>query len=181
MQVSLANEQAARQWVLVEQAQNRPEFSVGINSISVTGWFSNRANTNQKFYNIGNRFQSVVVGVHFPLFAKGLKQRVEAARQLAVANSLQTRELQYQLQVQLQELQQRYQLANLQWRQHRQNALPQANLIQAGIQSRLKAGSINFLEYSTAFQQVQQTRLRLAELRYQLELLLADYQYYISP
>jgi len=181
LQVSIANEQAARQWVLVEQAQNRPEFSVGINSISVSGWFANRANTNEKFYNMSNRFQSVAVGVQFPLFAKGLKQRVEAARQLAAANSLQTRELQYQLQVQLQELQQRYQLANRQWWQHRQNALPQANLIQAGIQSRLKAGSTGFLEYSTAFQQVQQTRLRHAELRYLLELLLADYQYFTTP
>ena len=169
---------AARNAVEVEKAMKNPEWNVGINTISVTGWQQTKNRQREIFYNAGDRFFAGVVGVNLPIFAKGQKAKITAA-------GLYEKFLQQQTVVQQQQLQMKYaallnswQNLRSQYRYFQEEALPRTRELMQLIEKRLKLGAINYLELSTNLKQAIETELTAMEVRMELESKLIELQYF---
>ncbi len=170
--------EAARLATEVEKAQNNPEWLVGLNSISVTGWQTSKDGLTERYYNAGNRFVSATVGLNFPLFAKGQKARVAAA-------NIQAKVADKEVEVQQQQLSMEYTLLLGEWLglrdQHtwyQQQAIPLSQSLIETANKRYLSGSINYLELNMAMQQALQTKLTAVDVQSKLGAKLIDLQYY---
>lgn len=151
--------------VKVEQAYNHPEWMVGINSISVTGWQTMKDGVTERFYDIGNRFVSASVGVNFPLFAKGLKARVAAAEKQAQAVAAQVPVQQQQLSIAYAGLAEERRSLQQQLEYYLGQAQPRSRAMVATLQQRYQAGAVSYMEYALQVQQALQVDLQTVQLR----------------
>jgi cobalt-zinc-cadmium resistance protein CzcA len=160
----------------LEKSRLRPEWLVGYNNQSLMGWMTYK-NRSERYFDAGNRFSSVTLGMSVPFFNKSRKAKIEAAgiqedviRAEAdmAAIHLRTRLLQC--------MQNREKLsANLAY--FKNSAIPQSNTIiqTAGLQ--YKNGQINYIEWGTLVTQALAIQVQYAEARreHQLNEIELDY------
>ncbi|MFD2920409.1 CusA/CzcA family heavy metal efflux RND transporter [Terrimonas rubra] len=134
----------------VEKAQGLPDFTLGYVNQSLIG-FQN-VNGTEKFFNAGNRFSSVNIGIAIPLTFGATKARIkslEYKKQAATANAQQQQQL---LSTQMQNALVQYRQDIEQYNYFRDQALPNAGEIIAAAQLGYKTGDIGYVEYLYALQ-----------------------------
>jgi cobalt-zinc-cadmium resistance protein CzcA len=134
----------------VERAQGLPDFTVGYVNQSLIG-FQN-VNGTEKFFNAGNRFSSVNIGIAIPLTFGATKARMKSLdfkKQAATANAQQQQQL---LTTQMQNALLQYRQDIEQYNYFRQQALPNAAEIIGAAQLGYKTGDISYVEYLYALQ-----------------------------
>ncbi|MBC8156171.1 MAG: TolC family protein, partial [Bacteroidetes bacterium] len=128
----------SRQQTLLEQQRLKPDLILG---------YQNQSILREAGFNI------VQAGVSIPIFSKGIKARISAARineQIAENNLTYT---QAQLSGQLAILQQNADALRQSLIYFEQSALPQARLIQSTALKSYRAGEIDYVEFFTNIQQ----------------------------
>jgi cobalt-zinc-cadmium resistance protein CzcA len=162
----------------VEKAMNNAEWYAGMNTISVTGWQTSKDGLTETFFDIGNRFFSGTVGLHIPIFAKGLRARVAAAavQEKSAANKVILEK--YQLQSAYQQNLAELQGIDRQLKSFEKESLPRVDAVMHTLQRKLNAGSINYLEFNLALQQLMQANLQHIELQRLLGEKIIDLQYF---
>jgi outer membrane protein TolC len=172
------DEKAAALSTQVEKALYNPEWFAGLTSKSITGWQSSKDNSTETFYDIGNRFYSGTVGIHFQLFNKGGKARVAAAG----INEQYTGALK---ETEVHQLKLAYNQTLIEWQGLYAQLKYIENTIMPGMQSvsetslrRFQTGSISYIEWSFTMRQVLQAELNYIDLRRQLEEKIIDLQYF---
>lgn len=140
----------AEQTKKVEKAQGLPDFTVGYVNQSLIGFQT--INGQEKYFNSGNRFSSVNIGIAIPLTFGATKARIKSLdyqKQAVQTNAKQQRVL---LETQLQNAVQQYQQDLQQFNYYQQQALPNANDIVSAAQLGYRTGDISYVEYLYALQ-----------------------------
>jgi heavy metal efflux system protein len=75
MQLLRQQQQIADAGISAEKAKLSPDLNLGLYSTTIRG-----IGADDKFYNVGKRFQSVQAGIGIPLFARAQKEKVNAAK-----------------------------------------------------------------------------------------------------
>jgi heavy metal efflux system protein len=147
----------AQQDKRVEQALAKPDFKIGYNNQSFSGY--QFINGSDKYFNNANRFHSVSVGVGVPLFS--------AAKSKARAADLQALAIEAKAQYQEQQLQSEWRNAVNQYRNdvqqylyYKESAIPNATKIVNAAQLGYKAGEISYVEYLFALQTASDLHLK---------------------
>jgi cobalt-zinc-cadmium resistance protein CzcA len=161
----------------MEKAQNNAEWQVGFNNMSVTGWHASSSQSDEKFYDLGNRFWSGFVGLSIPIFAKGLRAKVDAAGvQEKIAGKMVESEWQ-QLKMQYMQTVTEWQGVKEQLKKYRADIKPKVDLMLETAQRRYTAGSIDYIEWNLALQQAIQAGLQEIDLLRKIEEKVIDIQY----
>lgn len=140
----------AEQTKKVEKAKAFPDFAVGYINQSLIGFQT--IDGREKYFNSGNRFNSVNIGVAIPLTFGANKARIQSLdyqKQAAVANAQQK---QIQLSTQLQNAMQQYAQDVQKFSYYQQQALPNAKDIVSAAQLGYRTGDISYVEYLYALQ-----------------------------
>ena len=134
----------------VEQAQLKPDFTIGYFIQSLTG--NQEVNNQVKYYNAIPRFQGINIGMAVPIFNKAQKAKVAAAETNITIQKENAAFVEKQLKSQL--VQQVNTLAALQdlLNYYKQTALPNAAIIIAKITKGYQAGDIGYVEYLQGLQ-----------------------------
>ncbi|MBK1894390.1 CusA/CzcA family heavy metal efflux RND transporter [Chryseobacterium paridis] len=145
----------------VEKSQGLPEFSVGYTNQSLMGLYPK--NGQEVFYNSGNRFSSVTLGIAIPLTFGATKARIkslEYQKQVAETNA---RYQKNQLATQLENAITQYQQDTQQYSYYIGQAIPNANKIVKAAQLGYKTGEITYVEYLFALQTATNIQLKYLE------------------
>ncbi len=140
----------AEQTKKVEKAQGLPDFTVGYVNQSLIGFQA--IDGQDKYFNSGNRFSSVNIGIAISLTFRATKARIQSLdyqKQAAEANAQQQQKL---LATQLQNAMQQYRQDLQKFNYYQQQALPNANDIVSAAQLGYRTGDISYLEYLYALQ-----------------------------
>ncbi|MFY8004538.1 MAG: TolC family protein, partial [Chitinophagaceae bacterium] len=129
---------------------------------SFVGWLMDK-NRAERFYNMGNRFTTVQLGMNVNLFTKAQKARINAAEKNeklaeATANYALT-----EWQTQQKQLLEQQKNAWLQIQYFKSSALPQATILMQQANSLYKNGQISYIEWNTAVRNALQTEWQFAE------------------
>lgn len=138
-----------------------PEFNIGYTNQSLIGFHT--ANGQEKFYNAGNRFSSVGLGVAIPLTFGATKARVQSLEYEKQAAETNAKFQQKQLSVQLENMLSQYQQNVLQYDYYVKQALPNAEKIVKAGQLGYKTGEISYVEYLFALQTATNIQLKYLE------------------
>jgi cobalt-zinc-cadmium resistance protein CzcA len=134
----------------VERSQGLPDFTIGYTNQSLIGFQT--VNGAEKYFNSGNRFNSVNIGIAIPITYGATKARIKSLdyqKQAAEANAQQQQKA---LATQMQNALQQYQQDMHQFNYFQQEALPNAKEIVAAAQLGYKTGDISYVEYLFALQ-----------------------------
>ena len=145
----------------VQKSQGMPEFNIGYTNQSLIGFHT--ANGQEKFYNAGNRFSSVGLGVAIPLTFGATKARVQSLEYEKQAAETNAKFQQKQLSVQLENMLSQYQQNVLQYDYYVKQALPNAEKIVKAGQLGYKTGEISYVEYLFALQTATNIQLKYLE------------------
>jgi cobalt-zinc-cadmium resistance protein CzcA len=140
----------AEQSKKVERAQGLPDFKLGYVNQSLIGL--QEVNGADKYFNSGNRFSSVNIGLAIPLTFGATKARIQALnfkKQWAEVNAQQQKRT---LAVQVQNTVIQYQQDIKQYNYFLKEALPNAKEIIDAAQLAYKTGDISYVEYLFALQ-----------------------------
>jgi cobalt-zinc-cadmium resistance protein CzcA len=145
----------------VEKSQGLPEFSLGYTNQSLIGFHTR--NGQEQFYNAGNRFNSVTVGIAIPLTFGATKARIQSLeyqKQVAETNAKQE---QKQLSVQLENAFNQYEQDVQKYNYYVSQAIPNAEKIVKAAQLGYKTGEISYMEYLFALQTATNIQLKYLE------------------
>ncbi|WP_345204031.1 CusA/CzcA family heavy metal efflux RND transporter [Chryseobacterium ginsengisoli] len=145
----------------VEKSQGLPEFSLGYTNQSLIGFHTR--NGQEQFYNAGNRFNSVTVGVAIPLTFGATKARIQSLeyqKQVAETNAKQQKK---QLSVQLENVFNQYEQDVQRYDYYVNQAIPNAEKIVKAAQLGYKTGEISYMEYLFALQTATNIQLKYLE------------------
>lgn len=145
----------------VEKAQGLPEFSIGYTNQSLMGLYPK--NGQDVFYNSGNRFSSVTLGIAIPLTFGATKARIkslEYQKQVAETNAKYQRN---QLSTQLENVFTQYQQDTQQYNYYVGQAIPNADKIVKAAQLGYRTGEITYVEYLFALQTATNIQLKYLE------------------
>lgn len=134
----------------VEKAKALPDLTFGYINQSLIGFQT--INGQEQYFNAGDRFHSVNIGIAIPLTFGATKAKIKSLdykKQAAQANAQQQQIL---LQAQLQNLIQQYQQDLQQFKYYQQQALPNADDIVSAAQLGYRTGDISYVEYLHALQ-----------------------------
>lgn len=134
----------------VEKAQNQPEFTLGYTNQSFIG--NQEVNGQDKYFNAGNRFHSVNIGVAISLTSKATRSRIESLEYQKKAAEATARSLQNQLTTQWENSLELYSFQNKQYTYYKEQAIPNANLIVKAAQLGYRSGEISYIEYLYALE-----------------------------
>lgn len=140
----------AEQTKKVEHSQGLPDFTIGFTNQSLIGFHT--VNGAEKYFNSGNRFNSVNIGIAIPITYGATKARIKSLdyrKQAAEANAQQQQKV---LATQMQNALQQYQQDVQQFNYFQQEALPNAKEIVSAAQLGYKTGDITYVEYLFALQ-----------------------------
>jgi heavy metal efflux system protein len=129
----------------VQQAKLLPHLSLGYVNQSIRG--IQNIDGAEKFYTHGHRFSSVLVGVNFPLFAKGQKVRIAAGRYSYDISKAEYNEALRRQKTVLRQLLLQYQKAQKQLSYFEQYALKQARMLRENSTLQLSSGNISYIEW----------------------------------
>lgn len=141
----------------VEQAQGLPDFTIGYTNQSLIGFQT--VDGQEKFFNAGNRFSSVNIGIAIPLTFGANKAKIKSLDYQKQAATINARQQEIQLQAQLQNAVEQYQQDLLQFNYYKQQALPNANAIVSAAQLGYRTGDTGYVEYLYALQTATDIRL----------------------
>lgn len=145
----------------VEKSQGLPEFSIGYTNQSLMGLYPK--NGQEVFYNSGNRFSSVTLGVAIPLTFGATKARIkslEYQKQVAETNAKYQKN---QLSTQLENAFTQYQQDTQQYNYYVGQAIPNADKIVKAAQLGYRTGEITYVEYLFALQTATNIQLKYLE------------------
>ncbi|GAA4157199.1 CusA/CzcA family heavy metal efflux RND transporter [Chryseobacterium ginsenosidimutans] len=145
----------------VEKSHGLPEFSLGYTNQSLIGFHTR--NGQEQFYNAGNRFNSVTVGVAIPLTFGATKARIQSLeyqKQVAETNAKQQKK---QLWVQLENAFSQYEQDIQRYDYYANQAIPNAGKIVKAAQLGYKTGEISYMEYLFALQTSTNIQLKYLE------------------
>lgn len=145
----------------VQKSQGMPELNIGYTNQSLIGFHT--FNGQERYYNAGNRFSSVGLGIAVPLTFGAVKARIQSLdyeKQAAEANAEFQKK---QLSVQLETLFSQYRQNMLQYEYYVQQALPNADKIVKAGQLGYKTGEISYVEYLFALQTAANIQLKYLE------------------
>ncbi len=145
----------------VEKSQGLPEFSIGYTNQSLIGFHTR--NGQEQFYNSGDRFHSVTLGVAIPLTfgaTKARMQSLEYQKQSAEANA---RFQEKQLFIRLKNAWSQYEQDVLQYDYYTKQAVPNAEKIVKAAQLGYKTGEISYVEYLFALRTATDIQLKYLE------------------
>ena len=151
----------AEQSKRVEKSILFPDLSLGYNNQSMVG-FQN-SNNQEVYFGRKDRFHSFNVGITVPIAFganKGRIQSLEYRKQAAEAMALQQ---QKQLETELKNALQQYQLELSQYQYYKEQALPNANAIVKASQLGYKAGDITYIEYLYTLETAADVELKYLE------------------
>ncbi|MDH6251957.1 cobalt-zinc-cadmium resistance protein CzcA [Chryseobacterium sp. H1D6B] len=145
----------------VEKSQGLPDFSIGYTNQSLMGLYPK--NGQEVFYNSGNRFSSVTLGIAVPLTFGATKARIkslEYQKQVAETNAKYRKN---QLAVQLENAVTQYQQDMQQYNYYAGQAVPNADKIVKAAQLGYRTGEISYVEYLFALQTAVNIQLKYLE------------------
>lgn len=134
----------------VEKAQGLPDFSIGYTNQSLIGFHT--LNGQEKYYGAGNRFSSVSVGVTIPLTFGATKARIKSLEFQKQVEENNAKFQQQQLEAQLKNSLDQYQMDFQQYQYYLNQAVPNAQKIVKAAQLGYKTGEISYVEYLFALQ-----------------------------
>lgn len=140
----------AEQTKKVERSQGLPDFTIGYVNQSLIGFQD--VNGTERFFNSGNRFSSVNIGISIPITYGATKARIKSldySKQAAEANAQQRQKI---LATQMQNALHQYQQDIQQFNYFQQEALPNAKEIVSAAQLGYRTGEISYVEYLFALQ-----------------------------
>jgi cobalt-zinc-cadmium resistance protein CzcA len=145
----------------VEKSQGLPEFSIGYTNQSLIGFHTR--NGQEQFYNAGNRFSSVTLGVAIPLTFGATKARIQSweyQKQVAETNA---RQQQKNMAAQLENVFSQYRQEVRQYEYYVSQAIPNAEKMVKAAQLGYRTGEISYLEYLFALQTATNIQLKYLE------------------
>lgn len=134
----------------VEKALGLPDFTIGYTNQSLIGYQT--INGQEKYFNSGNRFNSVNIGIAIPLTFGATKARVKSLDYQKQAVEANAQQQQILLKTQFQNAIQQYQQDLQEFNYYQQQALPNANDIVSAAQLGYRTGDISYVEYLYALQ-----------------------------
>ena len=140
----------AEQTKKVERSQGLPDFTIGFTNQSLIGFHT--VNGMEKYFNSGNRFNSVNIGIAIPITYGATKARIKSLDFRKQASEANAQQQQRALTTQLQNALQQYQQDMQQFNYFQQEALPNAKEIVSAAQLGYKTGEISYVEYLFALQ-----------------------------
>ncbi len=136
----------------LEKAKLKPDWLVGFNNQSLMGWQQKRDKT-EVFYDAGNRFSSINLGVGIPLFSKPQKAKVEASLANEQVTIAQTAFEEQELKSNLIHAFQEYEKCTKAVNYYTNEGLSQSALIIKTANLNYKNGQINYIEWVTIIHQ----------------------------
>jgi cobalt-zinc-cadmium resistance protein CzcA len=140
----------AEQTKKVEKAQGLPDFTIGYTNQSLIGFQT--INGQEQYFNSGNRFSSVNIGIAIPLTFGATKARVKSLDYQKQAIQANAQQQQILLETQFQNAVQQYQQDLQEFNYYQQQALPNATDIVSSAQLGYRTGDISYVEYLYALQ-----------------------------
>ncbi|TDO27118.1 cobalt-zinc-cadmium resistance protein CzcA [Sediminibacterium goheungense] len=160
----------------LEKSRLKPEWLVGYNNQSLMGWMTYK-NRSERFFDAGNRFSSVTLGMSVPVFNKARRAKIEAATIQEDVTKAAAAMISIQLKTRMVQFLQHREKLNASIAYYKNSALPQSlTIIQtAGLQ--YKNGQINYIEWGTLMTQALSIQLQYAEIQreHQLNEIELDY------
>lgn len=145
----------------VEKSQGLPEFSIGYTNQSLIGFHTR--NGQEQFYNSGNRFHSVTLGVALPLTFGAAKARMQSWEYQKQAAETNARLQEKQLLMQLKNAWNQYEQDVLQYNYYMEQAVPNAEKIVKAAQLGYKTGEVSYVEYLFALRTATDIQLKYLE------------------
>ena len=133
----------------VEKAQGLPDFTIGYTNQSLIGYQT--IDGQEKFFDSGNRFSYVNVGIAIPLFT-ATHARVKSLNYQKQAFESNAKQQQILLETQFQNAMQQYDQNVAEFEYYQQQALPNASDIISAAQLGYRTGDISYVEYLYALQ-----------------------------
>lgn len=162
--------------VEAEKARLLPEFNLGISNTSIRG-----IGADDKFYPASRRFTWAQAGIMLPVFSKGQRKKVEAAR---MNTALAEQAYQYERQ----QFSAAYQSALAAYRKalgtvqrYEKEGLPNARLLQATAGRQLAAGNIQYLEWAVIIHQALMVQNDYTEALHNLHIAAIRLRYFQIP
>lgn len=140
----------AEQTQKVEKAQGLPDFKLGYVNQSLIGFQT--IDGQEKFFNSGNRFSYVNIGIAIPLTFGATKARIKSLDYQKQAIEANAKQQQVLLETQLRNAVQQYSQDLEQFNYYQQQALPNANDIVSSAQLGYRTGDITYVEYLYSLQ-----------------------------
>ncbi|HEU4904087.1 MAG TPA: efflux RND transporter permease subunit, partial [Flavisolibacter sp.] len=138
-------QQVALREIDLQRAKLLPQLSLGYMNQSIRG--VQNVDGTEKSFTHGDRFSSVLVGVNFPLFAKGQKARIAAGKYSYDISKAEYSEARRRQQATLEGLLLQYRKNEKQLAYFEQQALKQAKLLRESGTLQLSSGSISYIEW----------------------------------
>jgi len=145
----------------VERSQGLPEFSIGYTNQSLTGFHTR--NGQEQFYNSGDRFHAVTLGVAIPLTFGATKARIQSLEYQKQAAEANARFQEKQLFTRLKNAWSQYEQDVLQYDYYIRQAVPNAEKIVKAAQLGYKTGEISYVEYLFALRTATDLQLKYLE------------------
>lgn len=145
----------------VLKAEGLPEFSLGVNSLSMIGM--HEKNGVERYYNGLDRFTSVNLGVAIPLTFGATKAKIKALEYDKQAIQETANFQKQQLKIQLDNSINQYQQDWEQYEYYVNQAIPNAEKIVKAAQLGYKTGEISYVEYLFALQTATDIQLKYLE------------------
>jgi len=139
----------AEQTKKVEKAQGLPDFTIGYVNQSLIGFQT--VNGQEEYFNSGDRFSSVNIGITIPLFS-ATKAKIKSLDYQRLAAEAHAKQQQILLETQFQNVVKQYQQDLAKFNYYKQQALPNANDIVSSAQLGYRTGDISYVEYLYALQ-----------------------------
>ncbi len=145
----------------VEKSQGLPEFSIGYTNQSLTGFHTR--NGQERFYNSGDRFHAVTLGIAIPLTFGATKARIQSLEYQKQAAETNAGFQEKQLFIQLKNAWNQYEQDILQYDYYVKQAVPNAEKIVKAAQLGYKTGEISYVEYLFALKTATDIQLKYLE------------------
>ena len=140
----------AEQTKKVERSQGLPDFTIGFTNQSLIGFHT--VNGEEKYFNSGNRFNSINIGIAIPITYGATKARIKSLDFRKLASEANAQQQQKALTTQLQNTLQQYHQDMQQFDYFQQEALPNAKEIVSAAHLGYTTGEISYVEYLFALQ-----------------------------
>jgi cobalt-zinc-cadmium resistance protein CzcA len=163
----------------LEQIRLKPDFLVGFNNQSLSGWQTYKDRT-EKYFNAGNRFSSLTAGINIPVFNKAQKAKISASKikeQLVLAEA---KSVNIDLKQQLQQAKLDYEKWTKAIQYYKESALQQANQIIETANLSYKGGQIGYLEWGNLMQTAIAIQLQYANILKAQALSIAELDYLLE-
>jgi cobalt-zinc-cadmium resistance protein CzcA len=169
LQVSKAQEVQAIAETELFKVERKPDWVVGYNNQSLMGWMQYKDRT-EKYFNAGNRFSSLTLGMNFPLFNKSQKAKIDASVIQQKVASTNTELAGRTLKARMEQALQHRQKFNGQLQYFQQHALQQSNTIFQHANLNYKNGQIGYIEWGTLVNQALAIQLQYIDALKALQL-----------